>query len=303
MRPTSATPWALLLLFALGTTLFTCCDDEIACSDETNYLCPNYDPCWNRRTPVSAAFRFGYYLTDVVAEFNINKPDVLPADYFWEANDTVLVGGLTFEAFDTTAHSYTWTVGTDSRTWNTRRFSLSFDCEDVAGQTIPITLVTSRLLDTACTQIEYLRDTVTRMVTFVKWGANPIRGKYRGVFMEYPQDTLTIEINNPCPVDNCYCVGYDYRLLYENSPQCYPETGGRGVLYRTVITEDIYFYKSEDGCFMFNRPGVYRMGYKDMFIYQGLTNRDSLYISGGAFYNYPDTTVYEQLHFEGKRVN
>jgi hypothetical protein len=36
-----------LLFFLAATTIFLACEDD-ECPDETNWECPDYDPCWKK---------------------------------------------------------------------------------------------------------------------------------------------------------------------------------------------------------------------------------------------------------------
>ncbi|WP_020536832.1 hypothetical protein [Lewinella cohaerens] len=289
-----------LLIFLAVITIFLACDDD-ECPDETNWECPDYDECWNRRHPASAAFRMGNSLEFLEEEFRRPLPEEIPDDYFWEIMDTAFIGGVRFEALDTTADSYTWTVGNDTRTWEGRTFSLDFSCDQAANETIAITLTTERLKDSTCVDAGILTATSTREITFVKPGTNPIRGVYYGAFEEFPDDPMEIEIEFLCPPELCFCGGFDLFIKYPSEPGCIPETGSSGYYYRLGISLGMYFYYPDQGCYSFGREGFIRMGYEDVFMYTTKA-QDSLYLSAGAWFAYPDSTTRTELHFQGSRV-
>jgi hypothetical protein len=199
MKPTNKIH-TFLLLFALSavvlTTTWSGCkkdDDEGGpCFDETNPACENYDPCWNRREPVSAEFEAGAYRVELDTWY----PE--SSEYIVEG-DTVQAGRyLKFTALDPDAETFEWTVGTDTRVWTDRSFYLLFPCDQVENQTLPVRLVVTRLSDTVCAPESVLRDTFTRHFYFVHLDKLAFMGVYEGQLDEYDLGSYQMTIRFRC---------------------------------------------------------------------------------------------------------
>lgn len=228
MKSVSLITFGLLfvVLFLSG-----CKDKEPApCTDPTNSLCPNYDPCYRQKIPVTAEFDFMGYDGAVFPgganlvfgrpgfeQFNqqLNKDTVRIA-----SSDTLFPVDVIFKARDASAESYEWRIGTDPRTWTTRKFSLDFPCEDLGGlpKQIPITLITRRLKDTTCGVAKHvLQDTFTKILYFIRQMEKPLwMGKFRGSMVSNPGAIYDIDLsltptnlpdNDPCYFPKRYIAG------------------------------------------------------------------------------------------------
>ena len=154
-----------LILAILSLALFQGCkkEEDNPCCDPSNPTCPSYDPCLDRKDAVSADFR-----TEVRSFLSLTNPKSLESDTFFAPND------IYFIAADINADSYEWKVGSDPRTFIDREFNLSFECPNILYQDIFIRLITERLSDSNCTSQNKLRDTLTKMIYFVKEIESPV---------------------------------------------------------------------------------------------------------------------------------
>jgi hypothetical protein len=219
------------LLFAV-LFLSGCKDKEPApCTDPTNSLCPNYDPCYRQKIPVTAEFDFmGYDGAVYPGGSNVILSGIPTYQGFtkqldkdtirFASSDTLFPVDVIFKARDASVESYEWRIGTDPRTWTTRKFSLSFPCEDLGGlpKQIPITLITRRLKDTTCgVAKQVLQDTFTKILYFIREMEKPLwMGKFRGAMVSNPSVIYDIDLsltptnlpdNDPCSFPYFYTVG------------------------------------------------------------------------------------------------
>lgn len=187
-------PILLLSLFC-GLLLWSGCkkdDDDNTCWDESNPECPNYDPCWDKRTPVSADFEVGAY-------FHVGDGSFPKEARYIAGGDTFInYGALRFTALDLDAETYEWRVGSDDRTWTDSLFFLSFPCDDVSNSSINVQLITTRLRDTTCVSAEVLKDTFQRQIHFVFMEDMPFMGTYEGVFSHYDMPPYQITVKAQC---------------------------------------------------------------------------------------------------------
>lgn len=173
-------------------------EDDNPCCDASNPECANYDPCFGRTDAVSADFR-----TEKRRSLSLTRSLILQADTFFAGGDVYFV------AEDSNAESYEWKVGSDSRTFIDQEFFLRFDCPSSLYQDIYVQLITERLSDSICTNTDLLRDTVRKMIYFIKEIESPVFGKYRGYLKNDPSTQFDIDIlykskfttPNPDPCD------------------------------------------------------------------------------------------------------
>jgi hypothetical protein len=199
-----------LLVLLLPLLLWQGCKEK--CDDETNPACENYDPCWDKQTPVSADFEVGN-------AWRTGEEGVFPAHYY-PGGDTLLPGSLKFTALDSTAESYEWRIGQDPRRWTDRTFFLGFKCENVLYQTIPVQLITTRLRDTLCADVGLLQDTVVRYLHLVHMTEAKFFGTYRGRLNKLIDEEYEISISTNCTPPgtsplSCYCEP-DTRFYFQN---------------------------------------------------------------------------------------
>lgn len=214
-------PYNFLLLLTFLILAQGCKKEEDnPCCDATNPECPNYDPCFGRKDAVSADFR-----TEMRRSLSLTRSKILVADTFF-------AGDVYFVAEDSSAESYEWRVGSDPRTFIDQEFFLTFDCPSSLYQDIYIQLITERLSDSNCTRVDLLKDTVKKMIYFVKEIESPVFGQYRGFLKTDPTNQFNIDIiyksavSNPNP--NPCNGGLWERTIYNlTNSGCYQKlTGG-----------------------------------------------------------------------------
>jgi hypothetical protein len=167
---------------------------------------PQPDPCLVRKQ-TKAGFRLGEHVTWYG-----------PVDTVLWA-DTMLAGNnVLFEA-DSDYLSYEWKVGSDPRTWKTKKFELRFDEPE---QQLVVRLIAKWKPDLECFPLDDGVDTVYRNLTVIDYYQNPILGVYRGYVKSNPTDffdvTVTLEnISEPscdCSSTPKYCsCGYIIRNI------------------------------------------------------------------------------------------
>lgn len=117
------------------------------------------------------------------------------SDTVWFYTDTVFPNNtIEFEAVQDN-REYSWKVGNDERTWNTKKFRLNF----IGTQgTIPIRLIVkNNAVDTECNPGDKGIDTVTKYVTVLgSLSELSILGSYKGYNLDNPKDTFTVTIRS-----------------------------------------------------------------------------------------------------------
>lgn len=117
------------------------------------------------------------------------------SDTVWFYTDTVVPNNtIEFEAVQDN-REYSWKVGNDERTWNTKKFRLNF----IGTQgTIPIRLIVkNNAVDTVCNPGDKGIDTVTKYVTVLGSASElSILGSYKGYNLDNPKDTFTVTIRS-----------------------------------------------------------------------------------------------------------
>ena len=109
-----------LVIFCIGNLVFlnACKHDCIPCEDPTNPDCSNYDPDYGKPTA-------DFTMRQSLKPFGwAEKPEEIA-----EFCDTIVAAhsGVLFTAKEENALRYEWTIGDDSRTFNTREVALRFD--------------------------------------------------------------------------------------------------------------------------------------------------------------------------------
>ncbi|QNL22227.1 hypothetical protein HZR84_09850 [Hyphobacterium sp. CCMP332] len=162
------------------------------CNDPFNPDCPNYDPCL-LKTPVNAQYtistplaRTGAYLDTLV-------------------EDTAFAGGnILFKANIEDADYYKWYLGLDT-----------IEGENVKEvvrniNSLPYGIYTSSLIitksaDTTCFPFDDGTDTVHQTFSQVEICDLAIINRFKGVFEDSPDDTLTIELLRWNKNQNIFC--------------------------------------------------------------------------------------------------
>jgi len=228
--------YLFLSLTAIG--IFSCqgCDDdEVPCNDPTNMDCHNYDPCHDRKTPVSADFEVRQVGYD---ESIIYYGDTFPGDVF-----------LRFVALDSMpGTTYAWEVGNAQNTSTNISYRLSFDCEATLNQTIPVRLIAERSADNDCLLPEDRRDTIVRNVHFVPRSQCLYWGQWEGYLENNPEEIYTIELGHQ-EVPPCASPDTIFIQNIKNDGTCERRFISDSFLgYREAWFEETPGYRTADGC-------------------------------------------------------
>ncbi|MFM9949887.1 MAG: hypothetical protein ACKV1O_18270 [Saprospiraceae bacterium] len=285
--------YLFLSLTAIG--IFSCqgCDDdEVPCNDPTNMDCHNYDPCHDRKAPVSADFE--------VRRVNFDESTS------YTSGDTLLAGSIIrFVALDSTlGTTYHWQVGNPQNASTDISYKLSFYCDDVLNQSIPVRLIAERLTDNDCLSEADRRDTVVRVLHFVSRRECLYWGRWEGALDSKPDETFTVELGFSEPFGG-ECGEWDtiYIKNAVNDGNCLRRSLSHALTYEYALFEDAYHYRfPTDPLFCTPPQGYYDTELKDIDIVVDPTT-DSIrlkfkyfsYASGGV-------TRLEDLVFRGRRV-
>lgn len=284
---------ALLFTTAMILSMLSCqsCKDiPEPCDDPSNPECPNYDPCHTRRTPASAAF-----------EVRMNHtPRVI-------AEDTVVAGAaLTFVALDSTpGTTYEWQVGGPQNSSQTISYFLIFRCESVVGQTIPVRLITTRLIDSTCLNISELRDTFIRNIYFFPDRESFVFGRWQGALESAPHDVYTLEFGyeNEFPThpdtDPCNPWHYSYVKNIRNDGICIRRIyNALRFDYREVWFDQSHTVFASDGCPP--PPGFIYTGLHESKVFA--IGRDSIEVQFTYVSYKSSSNLVENLVFKGRRA-
>ena len=118
-------------------------------------------------------------------------PSTNPIEFYLEARqdepfayeDTMVGSPYVFFNSKTEYDSYTWKVGTDPRTWTTRKFELQF--QNYFG-TVDIVLVGRRRPRPECQPNDTGIDSFKRRITILPRNSAPIFGRFMGNIIEAP---------------------------------------------------------------------------------------------------------------------
>jgi hypothetical protein len=210
--------YATALLAAAALLLGSGCrkeDDD--CFDEGNPRCSNYDPCHNRRTPVSAAFE-------------VLIVNIFDERYTLPSGDTVLANTyLRFVALDTTpGTTYTWEVGNPQNTSVSREYFLAFICQDVLGAPIPVRLIAARLADSDCLAEHERQDTVVRRLQFLPRTMAAYWGRWEGALDSKPDEVFTMELHYTEQSPGAACPALDFMYISNLPNDMCQREGGIG---------------------------------------------------------------------------
>ncbi len=163
----------LLLLFAAckPCTDPTNPECENYCDDPANLECFNYDPCYGKNA-VSAAF--------TIEEVIGGRGDSV----YYIPTDTVIAGPnrVRFRAVQE-AESYTWRIGNDTRVWNTRSVTLSFQ----NPTEVNVVLAVSSTPNTDCFPLDNGLDTVLKRLVVYPRPQTAMKGIYLMEVIQYPE--------------------------------------------------------------------------------------------------------------------
>ncbi|MFK7946308.1 MAG: hypothetical protein AB8G11_01870 [Saprospiraceae bacterium] len=149
-----------ILLLGIFVILITSCnkDEPVACTDETNIECPNYNPCLEEKL-TNADFETATILVSTAHAFISVKEDSF-----------YLGTPVLFTAKEEDVLSYEWTVGEDERVFTEREFSLNFSLSDsviLLNRPFPIQLIVTRTPNTDCFPSDDGIDTITKNIYFI----------------------------------------------------------------------------------------------------------------------------------------
>lgn len=178
---------AFLLIVVL--TLVGCEREEYPpCSDETNPLCPNYDPC----------LRYG----EARSEFVIWSSPTTTADSAISMPlDTTRGGSLIFKGvYPTYKATYEWSVGEDPRSFNQPVLTLNFTGFNGTIQTRLVTTVEDEF---GCLDAAERQDTAFRTLTVINsTQANiPLLGTFVGRVDQVPNRELILQIKRDTSIN------------------------------------------------------------------------------------------------------
>lgn len=129
------------------------------------------------------------------AEFTMREYGINFGDKFAISDTTINNTRIAFTAVQD-CESYEWKVGTDTRTWKTKTFSLNFGDFKEFPQRIPIRLIVRKKLDSTCKHLlgNKTVDTLVKYLTVVSPEKSPLIGEFLGANTDSPQDTFRVTI-------------------------------------------------------------------------------------------------------------
>jgi hypothetical protein len=235
-----------LLLLSGFIIIGTGCKDDDECPDETNIICPDYDPCWDRE-PVFADFTM--YRT-ARARVWLQQDSFIAVPFERKAT----YGDVNFSATDRNATSYHWQVGDNPDNDRfTPDFSMRFPCSTVGAQ-IPVTLTVTRPGDTTCVDWTQTSETTTRILEIVSIEDTAIKGRYRGHLLSKPEEEYTFEVEYINCMDwanlseDCFCS--ESVLVYHNllNHGCSNDTRIRFAEYNFMGIHNFLSVNATHGC-------------------------------------------------------
>jgi hypothetical protein len=175
----------------------------------------------------------------------IKKPTITLYEYLGEdllsKTDTVVEEAqVVFEApegFD----SYTWQIGTDSRTFTSRKFYLYLRGGDIGN--FDVRLITKRKPNTDCNPADTGIDTVYKTLTVVTYENSKIIGKFKGKRQELNEPDYVVDIiKKPDHNGKIYCIPTNL------TPECLGELESGRLGYR-AFSIGTYQWDPMPGCF------------------------------------------------------
>ncbi|MFK7969011.1 MAG: hypothetical protein AB8F95_01530 [Bacteroidia bacterium] len=176
MKTTKSITLKSLLGLLVLTALLGACKQP--CDDPTDMECPNFDPC------------FGEVWVEpeiVIKEMLSSKGDTF---YHTITDTTVSTSDLTSFSTNVEYESYSWTIGSDPRSFDKKEVRLHF-----LGFTgnVPVTFIGKRKAQ-PCFPDKPLIDTLHKIMTVVPYNASSIVGRYFGHVEGSPEDTFTVSV-------------------------------------------------------------------------------------------------------------
>jgi hypothetical protein len=195
------------ILLLLGAVVFVGCPDDVV-----------VDPCAGVMS-TSADFT----IKELVETYKIDADTVMPYNT------------VEFSA-KYPADEYEWKVGFDGRTWTTKTFTLDF--HGFSGS-VNVRLISKRKsINKECTPDDDGIDTVMKTLVVVVKPA--ILGSFRGVNIENPSDTFTVDIRST------EYRGQSWYEIINMNKGCYDTTMG-SMLYTSIAHKAIAFKGIQSG--------------------------------------------------------
>lgn len=131
----------------------------------------------------------------VKARFTIYERVALPEHSMIVPSHTIVEGLAIFSANER-YDSYEWQIGYDTRVWTDSSFSLRFGSNSGVpkGEPLPVRFIGRRQPNSSCFPDDDGIDTAFRKLVLMHAYTSPILGSYRGVHLDEPLDTFTVEI-------------------------------------------------------------------------------------------------------------
>ena len=177
------------------------------CEDPSDPLCDNYDPCFE--------------VEPTQSDFTISLGYTSPGFEIFFESDTVLYGSIYFKSNVEDAISYKWTVGTDTRTWDTPDLSLLFDDDDsssLRNNPVSVTLVVERQPNDCFLDDDDI-DTITKVVHFRSEWEAAFLGNWVGSRDTAPNDSYQLRISRES-INAFQYEDYIYNM-YGEGTDCY----------------------------------------------------------------------------------
>lgn len=179
--------FSIFLALTITTLVYSCKPDEEACTDATNSLCPNYDPC-TVAVAASSDFDFVFQVENAVGDTIIDL-----------SVDTTYGGSpVLYRALTPGLSSYSWRVGADPRTFNEQELKLNFT--GFSGN-ISVTLETLTTNSDFCLEEWQLQDVQTKQIYYAARGDDPaFFGAFRGSILgASDEQEYDVQLGDPLP--------------------------------------------------------------------------------------------------------
>jgi hypothetical protein len=281
-----------VIFLSISIVGFNSCDDE--CFDESDPLCENYDPCWEKQ-----AADANFMISQKVFRSTMIDNEIvsIPIDTF--IGDTVLLGvPIFFDAYTTNADNYQWKVGTDNRTWRESSLYLNFDrnSTELLNRHLPVKLIVDKEAYPNCFAGDDGVDTVQKSIYFVKREDAKYFGVWEGYFNGDNTDKQRIEIYYDNSGGNFFVY---FKNLFGVNNDCISETRNTYIGYKeaSMFAEMIDWRTCS--------PGFYHTAAVKMNVVEKPVETISISYTQSKTITNPNTvgvTEESEVTFEGTRV-
>jgi hypothetical protein len=154
--------------------------------------------------------------------------------------DTFMLSYVTFEANEKSAESYEWTIGSDPKKRNEKKFTLRFSDPGVISENpLPIKLKVIKAPNTKCFHSDTGIDSVTHFIYFLAYDKWPVYGKYLGSDNTNPNEKYTINIF--AGFKNGYYTTDSLKNLPNNCSKLPVSLSGSTAFEFTIFRTDLVF--------------------------------------------------------------